>query len=137
MKVAAATRRYGLEFSITPLIDVVFLLNIFFLVATYFVRHEQVDPVELPAATQGREDAEAAARIVVTITSEGLLTIASQPMTIEDVAARLQAAQVEHSETVELRLRCDRRAVYRDLEPLLLTAAKTGVRRVRFSVLSE
>jgi len=137
MKVATVRRGYGLEFNITPLIDVVFLLNIFFLVATYFVRNENVEPVELPTATQGEDDAEATARVVVTVAEGGLLTVASQPVTVDDVTARLQAARLEHADRAELRLRCDRRAVYRDLEPLLLSAAQSGIARVRFSVLPE
>jgi biopolymer transport protein ExbD len=137
MKVASVRRSYGLEFNITPLIDVVFLLNIFFLVATYFIKNEQVEPVELPTATQGQDDTEATARVVVTVAEGGLLSISSQFVTVEEVTARLQAARLEHADRAELRLRCDRRAVYRDLEPLLLAAATSGVKQVRFSVLPE
>jgi len=130
-------RRTPLEMNLTPLIDVVFLLNIFFLVAAYFIRHEQVDPVDLPFAIQGVEDVESSARVVVTISADGLLTIGGEPVTVEDAVQRVSAMHVEHPEGAEFRLRCDRRSPYSAVEPLLLGAVAHGVAKVRFSVLPE
>lgn len=137
MKVVTSPRDYGLEFNITPLIDVVFLLNIFFLVATYFIQHEQVEPVQLPGASQGQEDRETSARLVVTISADGLMTMASQPVSLQEIESRLHAAQIQHPQSAELRLRCDRQVAFQEVEPLLLMAAKAGIRRIRFNVLSQ
>lgn len=136
MKLPSAPRR-PLEFNITPLIDVVFLLNIFFLVASYYIRHEQVDPVELPTATAGEDDLDAAARVIVTVTETGDLWLAGELVTAESVIRRVVAVHQEHPEGAEFRLRCDRRVVYAAVEPLLLGAVKGGVTKVRFSVLPE
>ncbi|OYW18095.1 MAG: hypothetical protein B7Z55_11295 [Planctomycetales bacterium 12-60-4] len=130
-------QRRPLEFNITPLIDVVFLLNIFFLVASYFVRHEQVDPVELPTATAGQDDVDSAARVVVTVTDAGELWIAGERVTIDEAVQLVQATHAEHPDGAEFRLRCDRRAQYQAVEPLLLGAVRGGVTKVRFSVLPE
>lgn len=132
-----AGRRTPLEMNLTPLIDVVFLLNIFFLVAAYYIRHEQVDPVELPSAIQGVEDVESTARVVVTIAADGVMTIGGEAVTVADAVQRVSAMHVEHPEGAEFRLRCDRRAPYSAVEPLLLGAVEQGVTKVRFSVLPE
>ncbi len=129
--------RPPLEFNITPLIDVVFLLNIFFLVASYFVRHEQVDPVDLPSATSGTEDEAAAARVIITARSGGELLSGGAPITIDEAIARVAAAQAEHPDGIEFRLRCDRATPYRAVEPLLVGAVRGGVTKVRFSVVPE
>lgn len=132
-----SARRTPLEMNLTPLIDVVFLLNIFFLVAAYYIRHEQVDPVELPTAMQGVEDVETQARVVVTVAEDGSLTVAGEPVTIDEAVQRVAAAHHEHPEGAEFRLRCDRRSPYSAVEPLLLGAVEQGVTKVRFSVLPE
>ena len=48
--------RSAFRFNITPMIDVVFLLIIFFLVASYFLRSEQSRAVQLPSAVGGQDD---------------------------------------------------------------------------------
>jgi biopolymer transport protein ExbD len=129
--------RTGLEFNITPLIDVVFLLNIFFLVATYYIKNEQVEPVDLPTASQGEEESDAAARLVLTVDKAGTLSIGGSVVSEDDALAQLAAMNVEHPGGAEFRLRCDRAVTYAAVEPLLLGAAQRGVNRVRFSVLRE
>lgn len=131
------TPRQPLQFNITPLIDVVFLLNIFFLVASYYIRHEQVDPVDLPTAIAGEEDTDATARVIVTIDAAGELWISGEPVTVDGAVQRLLAVHQEHPAGAEFRLRCDRRAEYAAVEPLLLGAVQGGVTKVRFSVLPE
>ena len=58
MKIPTRTQDRGFAFNITPLIDVVFLLIIFFLVASHFIRNENVERIELPLASQGKDDDE-------------------------------------------------------------------------------
>ena len=129
--------RCPLEFNITPLIDVVFLLNIFFLVASYYIRHDQVDPVELPQAATGEEDVEASARVILTVAEDGGLWLSGEPVTTDQAVERVIAVHHEHPAGAEFRLRCDRRATYAAVEPLLLGAVQGGVTKVRFSVLPE
>ena len=73
MRVPTQRERSGLRVNITPLIDVVFLLIIFFLVASHFIRSETREPVNLPEATQGEdEESENPRRLVVTVNREGV-----------------------------------------------------------------
>ena len=70
MKVPVRPRQFGLSFNITPLIDIVFLLVIFFLIASHVARSESQEPVALPTATQKQDDVESLPdRLVVTITA--------------------------------------------------------------------
>ena len=57
--------------NLTPLIDVVFLLLIFFMVSTTFERESEIE-IELPEATAERPDREAAA-VEVWVDAEGRL----------------------------------------------------------------
>src|SRR5690348_10523821 len=123
----------GLQFNITPLIDVVFLLIIFFLVASHFIRNERVEHVDLPVASQTRDEDDVASRILVTITSDLQITMAGHPVTVDEIERRLQIAVEEYGPGgTELRIRADRMVPYSTVEPLLLAAAKSGISKVRF-----
>jgi biopolymer transport protein ExbD len=136
MKIPVRTQDRGFAFNITPLIDGVFLLIIFFLVASHFIRNEQVERIELPIASEGKDDDETSSRLVVTVMPNGELLQGMNPMTLDDFEQRLQLLIAKHgAEGAELRIRADRSVVYSRVEPLLLAAARNGVSRVRFAVL--
>lgn len=137
MKLPRRGRGSELTINLTPMIDVVFLLNIFFLVASYYIRHEQVDPVELPLATQGEEEGAAASRLVITVQAGGGYLVGGQPESLEGIGQRMRELLAESPQTAELRLRTDRLSEYAAVEPLLLAAADAGLTRIRFSVLPE
>lgn len=139
MKLPSQGRSVGLPFNITPLIDLVFLLNIFFLVATYFIRNEQVEPVDLPSASQGQDESEdVPGRLIVTINPEGQLSSNGLPITPHDFESYLRETMSEHGpERTEVRFRADRLAPYSAVEPLLVKSAELGVTKVRFAVLQD
>ncbi len=136
MKVPTRTQDRGFAFNITPLIDVVFLLIIFFLVASHFIRHEHVERIELPLASEAREDDDSPNRLVVTIVASGEISIATTTITPEEFEQRLQVLIAKQGvAATELRIRADRSVRYSNVEPMLITAAKNGVTKVRFAVL--
>jgi biopolymer transport protein ExbD len=138
MKIPLRTQDRGFAFNITPLIDVVFLLIIFFLVASHFIRNEQVERVDLPSATQGKEDVEIASRLVITVTADGVVYLGPTAITLEEFEQRLQMMVAQHGlDVTELRIRADRSVEYSRVEPLLLTAARLGVTHVRFAVIKN
>lgn len=136
MRIPTRTQDRGFTFNITPLIDVVFLLIIFFLVASHFIRNENVERIELPLASQGKDDEESASRLVVTVIPTGELLLGTTAIPQEEFEPRLQILIAKHgAAATEVRIRADRSVVYSKVEPLLLTAARNGVTRVRFAVL--
>lgn len=138
MRVPARPIGRGLQFNITPLIDVVFLLNIFFLVATYYIRNEQVDPVNLPPATRGQDEEATAHRLIVTVTAAGNWLIGGEPVTLKDIDERLRqlTSRVDPA-AIELRIRADRVVPFQIVEPMLILASRQQVQRVRFAVTDQ
>ena len=138
MRIPTRTQNRGFDFNITPLIDVVFLLIIFFLVASHFIRNEPVEGVELPLATQAKDEDESAYRLIVTVTASGELKLGTTSVTADEFEQRLQTLVAKNgAASTELRIRADRSTVYSNVEPLLVTAARRGVTKVRFSVEKE
>ncbi|MEQ9410598.1 MAG: biopolymer transporter ExbD [Fuerstiella sp.] len=132
------TQRTPLRFNITPLIDVVFLLIIFFLVASHFVRSEQAEAVELPDATAGEpDDGEALSRLTITIGRDGTLFIGGEPQPEASVLRRIEelhTASEAAGTTPELRLRGHRDGRYGRLRILIEHAAAHNIRSIRFAV---
>ncbi|MFN9970093.1 MAG: ExbD/TolR family protein, partial [Phycisphaerae bacterium] len=117
MKIVSQTaQRTSLTFNITPLIDVVFLLIIFFLVASHFVRHDSSDPVSLPLAELGQQEAHTApVHLTVTIMQNGQLSVNGHAISEQFLRQRIKDLSEQNHRTgvePELRIRCDQQVEY-------------------------
>lgn len=133
-----SNRRSPLTFNITPLIDVVFLLIIFFLVASHFVKSETSQAVELPIAKSGQtETQDKTYRLTVTIDDQGQYFVSGQPLSeaaafqrITELASDAKAA----SEEPQVRIRPDRFGTHAPFRKLYEHCASEGIRRIQFAV---
>lgn len=131
-------QRTALRFNITPLIDVVFLLIIFFLVASHFVRSENAHAIDLPLATDGEDDdQQASTRLTITIDRAGRYYIAGARMEEAAVLQRIEElsrAAEQAEQGPELRLRGHKAGRYGAMRRLIEQAAKYGMTSIRFAV---
>ncbi|MES2789533.1 MAG: biopolymer transporter ExbD [Planctomycetota bacterium] len=136
MKIPSQARSYGVQFNLTPMIDIVFLLIIFFLVASYLSGSENQEAIQLSQAAGGSFNSpEAPRRIVVTITAAGQFLISGQVVTIADFATQIRPAKQEKpNQDLEIRLRADKRVPYELVEPLLVECARAGISQIKFNV---
>jgi len=140
MRIPTRQRKLGLSFDITPLIDIVFQLVIFFLAATYIVRSDANEKVNLPKATMAQDQPPASPRrYVITITAERVWLLGNQRTERLAIEQQLLAAAAtpEEAAKIEVRLRADARVPYSEVEPLMLTCAKLGIRKLGFAVIQE
>lgn len=138
MKIPTRPRQPGIRFNITPLIDIVFLLVVFFLAATHLTQNETLEAVELPEATQHEnEPKEAPRRIIVTITLDDKLYVRGQEISPEELDARLLSIDESKRKETEVRIRGDHRIPYRIVERVLISCARAGISNVPFVVLNE
>ncbi len=96
--------------SIAPLIDVVFLLLIFFLVTSRFEKQEREMDLELPEASQSVPITETPSEIVVNLGAEGQLVIDGSVRGIDELEQILSQAAVNNPLTQTVLIRSDRRA---------------------------
>jgi len=92
---ARAARTRGKEINMTPLIDMVFILLIFFIVTTSFVREAGVD-VQRPSA-QTAETKEKA-NVILGLTSEGRIFVEGRSLDIRSVRAYMERFLAETPE---------------------------------------
>ncbi len=92
---------------LTPLIDVVFLLLVFFLVSTTFAKDEVEMDLELPEATSGKP-ASANHLLVINVGQDGTMSVDGRKVTKEALKQKLRAA-AERDKTQEVLIRGDTR----------------------------
>jgi biopolymer transport protein ExbD len=88
--------RTEVSIELTPLIDVVFLLLIFFMVSTTFIRETQLD-LNLPEATGDLQQPEDQ-NIVVTIAEDGTYAVNDQALVNNQLATLMRALQQQMGE---------------------------------------
>lgn len=137
MKIPTQARNSVLQFNLTPMIDIVFLLIIFFLVASYLSSSENQEAIQLAKAGGARYDAvESPRRIIVTIDNEGQLMVGSKALTLAEFSTQIRPTAGEKpARDLEVRLRVDKRVRYEKVEPLLVECAKAGITQIQFNVL--
>ena len=130
--------RSAAAFSMTPMIDVVFLLIIFFLVASHFTNQENAVEVDLPKADEAKDiPPEETPRLTLTIPDETQLFIGMKPIAAADLPEILAKEKVQQKEGFQLRIRAGKKVPYSAVEPILLQAAETGIYDVQFAVMEE
>ena len=96
--------------SIAPLIDVVFLLLIFFLVTSRFEKQERELDLELPEASQSVPITETPSEIVVNLGVDGQLVIDGSVRGLDELEKILAQASANNPLTQTVLIRSDRSA---------------------------
>ena len=138
MRVPVQTRRIRLQMNMTPMIDVVFLLIIFFLVSSHLAKQEVQAELALPTAETGKDRQQTTtARVTINVVPEGgeyTVKLGALPVRPTELAERLGHELAAHDSDLEIRVRADQTTPYRVIEPILLTCARQGIWNVKFAV---
>jgi biopolymer transport protein ExbD len=122
----------------TPMIDVVFLLIIFFLVSSHLAKQESQLELELPVASSGEEDLDQQTpRITINVKSDGSLWLAGRPIANHDLTDAFNAARDKEGEDMEVRIRGSRSAPYATVEPIMLACTNAKIWNVTYAVYRE
>jgi biopolymer transport protein ExbD len=122
----------------TPMIDVVFQLLIFFLLTTHLSRQEVSAELALPKAESGEEAQEdQTPRVTVNVLPDGQVQLGNQSVGTEELTARLRVENLKHNSGLEVRIRADRSVPYQFVEPVLGACAAAGIWDVKFAVVKE
>ena len=95
MRLPRRPRAAGFSINLTPMIDVVFNLLIFFMLATRFADMERQFDVQLPTAGSAQPLTNPPDEIVVNVFGDGRLVVGQQPMSPQQLETHLLAAH-EH-----------------------------------------
>lgn len=138
MRIPTQKRTNSIRFNVTPLIDIVFLLIIFFLVSTHFVRSETSVSIQLPQAGSSQDDEqERLKRLVVTIDAEQNYLVGTRAIDMPEIERLIFDGAEQSQSEFHVRIRGDRSVPYRLVEPIMIACARAGVSKVRFAVIAK
>jgi len=138
MKVPRAPSHRRASINMTPMIDVVFLLVIFFLVSSHLVRQENQIELALPVAESGEEDTDMETpRVTISVQDDGSLWMTGRLITAAALPQRLTALRAEQGDGLEIRVRAGRALPYSAVEPVMLACTRAGVWNVTWAVYRE
>jgi len=100
--------------NLTPMIDIVFLLIIFFMVGTKFSEIEQQFDIETPKATELAPMSSAPDPIIVNVTRAGRISIGDAEFTLEELKRRLESARKTYAQQAVL-IRGDGESIYQSI----------------------
>lgn len=131
-----SNRKYG--FNMTPMIDVVFLLIIFFLVSSHLSRQESQLELELPTASTGQDDVDQETpRLTINVQADGSMLLAGRPITKQELEGRFSEVRLQEGEDIEVRIRGSRLTPYSAVEPIMLACTGAKIWNVTYAVYRE
>jgi len=119
-----------LRVNVTPLIDVVMVMIVFFLIVGKLAADER-SPIELPdaSATSGAADSDT---LIINVAGDGSLILRGQVVTTERLGEALVRERSLHPGVV-VRIRADRSLDYASVEPVVRACRAAGVTTVRLA----
>ena len=118
---------------LAPLVDVLFLLVIFFAVTFQYAKEEQVMDVSVPAADEGKEkESRNVGEIIINIKKEGEIIVNGQQFTPEELLVKLQNIVALYKDQAVI-LRGDEITDYQHVIRVLDTCQKAGIWNIAFA----
>jgi biopolymer transport protein ExbD len=138
MRAASNLGRGSVSFNMTPMIDVVFLLIIFFLVSSNLAQQEVQLEVDLPDAASGNQPRDDdTRRIVINVLSADHVQVGTEIVTPNRLADLIRYESRMTEGKLEVRIRANRRVPYGVFEPILMACTQANVWNVSFAVISN
>jgi biopolymer transport protein ExbD len=119
----------------SPMIDMVFLLLIFFLVASNIVKEQKI-PVQVPEAIYSKVTEDETGRFEVTVTEKGDLFIKQRPVTLEELTSEL-VPELAANPKLKILLRADGKVHYKVHEEIMEACAKIGAENMVFTAFEK
>lgn len=138
MRAGHAKQVHEASFDLTPMIDVVLLLIIFFMLSSQFAQADRA-PMDLPRE-QGRPSTpEGAAQIVIDVEGDNRYRLLGQTMTLGEVATAVgdQVTRSGESAAIDLVVRAPRSSAAGPLNRLAEALTRAGVRTWKLATEGE
>lgn len=119
-------------FQIAPMIDIVFLLLIFFLVTWNFSRDEMDLDVQVPTAREGQESRRAVGEVILNVKADGTVVMNRRTMDLEELRTSLsRIAELYPDQAVVLR--GDKSTEYANIVEVLDVCRSANIWNVAFA----
>jgi biopolymer transport protein ExbD len=117
-----------LHIDFVPMVDVLFNLLIFFLLATSMAQAEREMSIALPHAASSGPISMAMREIIINVHADGTPEVAGQRLTNDDLGAMIRSAVANNPEQ-KVSVRGDRTAAYASIAAVLDTCKGAGIQQ--------
>ncbi len=129
MPLKGADRTEESAINLTPMIDIVFLLIIFFLVGARFTEQERQYDIQLPSSSEiqpltGTPDA-----LVINVRQNGTILLGIKPMSLDELETELRDAK-ENFEDQAVVVRGEGQGLYQPIVNVLGVCHRTQITRI-------
>lgn len=128
MKIERSSESSTSIINISSLVDIMFILIIFFLATTTFRQEERDATVNLPETAGAETLSSSTDVLVVNVRKNGDYLLGSQPLDINKLASQMQAAVEENSQQKVL-IRGDKQAMHGNVAAAVLACRRAGVKK--------
>lgn len=116
----------GVSIEMTPMIDMVFLLLIFFLVATTFQQSEREMQIALPFANSSAPISALLQELIINVDAEGRIILGGRTLTAEELQSRVSESVAANPEQ-KVTVRGDRDTAYANIIIVLDICKGAGI----------
>ena len=132
MKFRDTSSQQGAELELAPMIDVVFLLLIFFIVTWQFARFERDMDISVPAAEEAEQQDRQQGEIIVNVREDGGIILNGNEVSEEELLAKLNAISDAYPDQAVI-LRGASDASFQGIINVLDQIKKAGIWNVAFA----
>ncbi|MGI9244163.1 MAG: ExbD/TolR family protein [Verrucomicrobiales bacterium] len=120
------------EMQFAPMIDIVFLLLIFFIVTWSYARFETEIDISVPAAAEGKSPKRSIGEIIVNVKKDGGIYVEGKVNSEEELMATLSQVSREYKDQAVI-LRGDKETAFDHIVSVLNVCQKAGIWNVAFA----
>jgi biopolymer transport protein ExbD len=120
------------DFQMAPMIDMVFLLLVFFMTVASVAKSQKVVELDLPDSEESKIPEDASGRGILSVDTEGNYYIGDQARSLDEVKAAI-TARIRADPELRIQVRADQATEYEAVRKLLKTAAEAGAYEIIYA----
>ncbi len=115
-----------------PMIDMVFLLLVFFMTVASVAKSQRQVELELPDSEESKVPEDASGRSIISVDAAGNFFIGDQPHTLDQIKTAI-TARMKADPKLKVQIRADQNTEYESVRKLLKAAAEAGAYEIIYA----
>ncbi|MGF1530503.1 MAG: ExbD/TolR family protein [Puniceicoccaceae bacterium] len=120
------------DFAMAPMIDMVFLLLVFFMTVASVAKSQRTVELDLPESEESKIPEDASGRGLLSVDADGIYYIGDEPRSLDEIKASI-TERIRQDPKLQIQIRADRATEYAAVQKLLKTAAESGAYEIIYA----